>query len=566
MLAGEGSFLKVFDARTWKLLCLCEIFDGQTVHGIVVREDANRGNVLQIAIWGGSCLILLNRDDFEQLLAQEVSSLASSATTLSDWILDVAISLHDDTCVLVTAHNTVLQARSVESGKATSTEFASPSRSILYSADIIWESPSQILVAAGTVFGEIIVWQCSTSGGSQILFTFSGHDGSIFGVDISPPIVRSNGTVSRMLASCSDDRTIRVWDLTTASSSDSANSATAIRETGFGDNGCLDDAQVGNRCIATVMAHASRIWRVKFLLEPLVSTFSPIRILSFGEDSTVQQWCLDLETSARVQTGSVNSVPGTKVERVNINTPGAVKLSQLSTFAYHSGKSIWSAAILRTESSASLLATGGADGKISLYDPAALSWASDEKRLSLMPTFAECPTLLNDSIIPDPESSRSNSWTLEDALKSCTPSQPVEGSALEESQPQLTIAEDVSTKTQVTNGKPMKSKKSKKPKKVVRDAFSRYAFVSENQVLATTTFGRVLLADIDANAIWSEVIIPESALQDLRSYTVVKGFAETGTAIIASSSGKIYAYRHETTLQVVGNVEGKVADMFKVFN
>ena len=35
----------------------------------------------------------------------------------------------------------------------------SPSRPILYSANLCWLSPEAVLVAGGTVFGEIIVWK-----------------------------------------------------------------------------------------------------------------------------------------------------------------------------------------------------------------------------------------------------------------------------------------------------------------------------------------------------------------------------------------------------------------------
>lgn len=268
ILAGEGSFLKIFHAKEAKLLHQCEVFRGQTIHGINVRDDVDRELGLQVVIWGGSSLVLLARREFAQILDQNVSCIADAAISVSDWILDVAISPFDAIgCVLITAHNTVIRARLGHSPQPPFLETVhSPSRSILYSAHLIWESPSCVLVAAGTVFGEIVVWQCSpqtdvSSEASRVLFTFTGHEGSIFGVNISPPIIGLRN-VNRLLASCSDDRTIRIWNLNTESKGIRPTApAVQVRETGFGENGIPTESLIcETSCLTMVMGHASRIW------------------------------------------------------------------------------------------------------------------------------------------------------------------------------------------------------------------------------------------------------------------------------------------------------------------
>lgn len=547
-LAGEGSFLKIFDTEEARLLHQCEMFSGQTIHGITARDDVDHELGLQVAIWGGSSLTLLSRQAFDQILDQNVSSIADAAFSVPDWILDVAISPFDAaSCVLVTAHNTVIRARLGHSRAQTMETLHSPSRSILYSAHLVWESPSCVMVAAGTVFGEIIVWQCSPSDEtssltSRVLFTFTGHEGSIFGVNISPPIIGLYG-FTRLLASCSDDRTIRIWNLS-ADLTDSHHAAIVVqaRETGFGTNGILaESAKFNSSYLAMVMGHASRIWRVRFLTDQAaVVNASAISILSFGEDSTAQQWTLYFET-----------VPQTPSAHSQLSA----RLDHLHTFAFHSGKHIWSTALHRNGNSRVILATGGADGKISRFEiRAPISPAAVERP---SPEITTTPSPSKQASLGDFTWARS--WELDEIL---------EGFALGSLVPNTVVQQPIpislpEKSIETVDGNPMKKPK---PKKVPKDSFNRYAFVSENDLLATTTSGRVLLCHIGPKVHWSEVSLPESSPGDLRSYAVLLGFPEMGLVCLAGANGNIYIYRRHQNLIKLGHVEGKVADMFKILD
>jgi WD repeat-containing protein 6 len=545
ILAAEGSFLKVFDAEEARLLHQCEIFSGQLIHGITVRDDVEHGLGLQVAIWGGSNLTLLSRLKFDQVLDQHVSSIADCAIPVSDWILDVAICPFDAVgCVFVTAHNAVVRATLGGSPHTPVLEaLHSPSRSILYSAHLIWESPSRVVVAAGTVFGEILVWQCSpsdetSSSKSSVLFTLTGHEGSIFGVNISPPIIGSQG-ITRLLASCSDDRTIRVWNLSAGSKDGSlATTAVLARETGFGENSIsVDHTKSGNSCLAMVMAHASRIWRVRFLGDqstPLDA--SAISILSFGEDSTAQQWALHFETDSQTS-----------------HPQFFARLDQLHAFAFHRGKHIWSTALRRSGDSKVVLITGGADGKISSYEITVPSCLPAVEPPS--PDAVSPPSPGKQGTADELTSDRS--WVLDEILRD------FEGNDIRRN---LVIELPISNASHPDHleGNGQQTKKTK-AKKTLKDGFNRYAFVSENELLVTTTYGRVLLCDIGLKVHWSEISLPESGSGDLRSYAVVVGFPQIGVACLAGVNGSIYVYRHRTLLKL-GQVEGKVADMFRIFD
>lgn len=516
------------------LVCQTRIFEGESIHGILARENIQNDEDLQLVIWGGSSISLFTKAKFRSLLEGNEKGFTDLATVAPDWILDVTWSSWDHlSCHFVTAHNTVFRARLAESKERTVVEtLSSPSRSILYSAHLICED-ARILVAAGTVFGEIIVWECGSSGSNQVLFTFTGHEGSIFGVNISDLAYLADGSKGRLLASCSDDRTIRVWDLAPRTALSAKEEDSVLRETGFGQNNGAGSAE---RCIATMMGHASRIWSVKFLSS--VTSDLPhsrpelFRLLSFGEDSTVRLWELDL----------VASTWSSDTKSANYSNPRAAIATHLETFAFHSGKHIWSAALRgRTQ-----IAAGGADGKISQFT------IDIDRRLAQVPTHTNC-----DDLIEQLNTRSSHSWDIEcippwtkETISSNVEPQPVPPSDFE--------SLEIGTPLVVP-------KKKKKPAKISKDGFNQYAIVSADILLVTTNFGRVLRKQREKNLDWQEIELPEAGNNDLRSYAVVKAIPEYGLVYLAGSNGKIYRWHDVDELTLAGEVIGKIADMFKIY-
>lgn len=528
-LAGEGSYLKVFDARTQRLIGRYRIFGSQTIHGIAISERSTAEDDLQIVIWGGSHLTFINNKEWDTLLSMEVGSLIHLENSIPDWIMDIALSPdRRDRCVLVTAHNALVQASiDPHSGLISLLSLDSPSKSVLYSAAVTWFG-STVSIAAGTVFGEIIAWECTiteptSSSTAQVLHTLSGHEGSIFGVDMSLALSDESGNTIRLLASCSDDRTIRIWDISNSSTSRPSlalENSISARETGFGHNNINnEDTQSSNRCLGMIMGHASRIWKVKFLQFDSKS----VQVLSFGEDATAQHWIMDLEDG-----------------RVQLPT----RLRHLNTFAFHTGKHLWSSALSYVSNSSAIVATGGSDGKVSSYTVALHPRASttEDKATEGLKSY-----------------NTSKAWELdlEEVLIHFPPSRS-DHKALPEIQPLEAPTGAQSDEKELGETKLKKPKAKKAPK----DAFNRYALVEEDLLLVSTQFGRVFTCKMGTPLEWKEISLPEFHGLDLKSYCVAKGLPEAGVAFATGTNGNIFIYQGGTTMQLVGKLDRKVTDMF----
>ncbi|RKF63093.1 Regulator of Ty1 transposition protein 10 [Erysiphe neolycopersici] len=527
LLAGEGPYLKAYDVSACRLVSQCLIFHSQAIHGIVVQDLLEDKNSLCVVIWGGSQLILLSKTQIDQLLDTNVNTNIDSAGSVSDWILDVSISpFSKKACAIVTAHNTLIKAELNEKNDNVEFEYLlSPLNSSLYCAHLIWDSPFAILVASGTVFGEIIAWKCCLDNKISYFSKFKGHEGSIFGVDISPTITYSDGRVGRLLASCSDDRTIRVWNLE-AGVKNNFPVELPIREDNTGFDQCDLKACSGSvqGQVAMAMGHASRIWRVKFFSNNPKDNDEKrlINLISFGEDATAQQWVLNVISHEHVHSKpKINSSLDSKHDPIKFG------LTHYKSFAYHSGKHIWSFALFQFDQCYNL-STGGADGKISLYDinlPQSLHENLNTK------------LVMDDMFVIDNSTYVLNLYNLQEKLEFSP--------YLQKGANQLERIKGSSS---------------------FRDSFNRYAFVSDFEFLVTTTSGRVIRGSIGNLVSWTELYLPQSISLDLRSYTIIEGFPKTGVAYIAGTSGKIYAYSHNKNIEKVADVEGKVADMFKILD
>jgi WD40 repeat protein len=478
LLAGEDTHLTVYDLQTGHAVRVgsVRVFSAQPIHGIRLLSN---GRVLA---WGAAQIAVIS--NIEGLVDNADAQVVVNKTAAPDWIYDVAPSPYDDcSAVLATAHNEVVHLRLNGEDAPVIGSVVSPSRPILYAARLKWLDQDSVLMAGGTIFGEILVWRCHISESrSELLAILNGHEGSIFGVDISDELPCEDGSTLRLIASCSDDRTVRIWNITGQDGvHEKKHDFAAPRETGFGSKAGLDDGPRAEelRPIATIMGHLSRIWGIKFaaLTEGQTLPKAPMSLYSFGEDSTAQRWQLNIDISPEKVSGT---------------------LKHIETYALHDGKHLWAHAVVN-QGDKTLIATGGADSKISLI------------------TQPAC-------LVPSTSTLASTS--------------------------ELTGLDFQDVAASLPNFRELKPLRA-------REIFNRYDFISDDRVLVTTNWGRLLVGVFRPNLKWKEIELEEEVNVDFQSCYTLKTIGD-GAAILGTTSGKLYYYSEAQGVTLVGSVPGKI--------
>ncbi|KAJ5602016.1 hypothetical protein N7510_011550 [Penicillium lagena] len=361
---GQGSFFRVIDERTGDVAAQTQTFRRNNVHGFIpLSHDPHH---VQVIVWGGQSVRVVNLYlKFENSTSHASNvwiSLATAEFLAPDWIMNGCAAVDNalDAAYLVTANNAALSLKLVETETGNYEtaihihQLVTSVKSMLYSADVIVLSASHVLVAAGTVFGEIIVWSCfldQSKAIGSIHHFFTGHDGSIFDVRISPQISSLNdGQSGRLLASCSDDRTVRIWDISDCEHKNALDPSAyssdgfELRCTGFGAGAGEDQVTGSESCVAKVFGHDARIWGVRF--HPIrEKSQARLGLVSHGEDSACIIWDLSWESSQQT----------TKYH-----------LREISSVHHHSGKHIWSLDLCAKGKDTAVY-TGGADGALKSF-------------------------------------------------------------------------------------------------------------------------------------------------------------------------------------------------------
>lgn len=528
--------MRIYNRVDHTCLISHHIFESQAIHGISTLSASHNG--LYLIIWGGLLVRTANftwqncknenahKNCFE--ISDETLQL-SNVVGAPDWILDVSCAPfpngqpHPVRCVAVTAHNALLDIaiqhdNTEELTTISVSELTSSSRSILYSAHLRWESPDRVLVAAGTAFGEIIYWSWDQSRNSEnrsrIHRVYLGHEGSIFGVQISKNLTKDNQVQRRLLASCSDDRTIRIWDVSNAVANENVSllegdlESERTRHTGF-SNASFDTDVSNSECIAIGWGHTSRVWKLVFLdmyHHDEAKILKDVFIVSSGEDATSRTWKL----SAKEDLTMAESATSTW------------ELHLVGTVAQHSGKNIWSISTPATSSSLQRVISGGADSKITTF-PLASSIPGDVK-------YFNPPTSLSNYDVTD-----------------------------------------ISVLAQITHGETSQKQEANHRSSKQAEFFRAYAFLDDVSLVLTTNSGRIYLANLSSGKISKNEADDTAAISDVRlidqsddlsGYSVCAGEKSLGLVFIAGSKGSLYAYSKESSsLTKLHTVNGKIGEI-----
>nr|CAD7398624.1 unnamed protein product [Timema cristinae] len=182
---GNGGHIQIFDVVSSKILLEEEIFQGQRVHGIVPGPEQ------RLAVFGGrmvSCFKLVSATENYKSASLQLCERLS--LWMSDWVLALKWlegSLGGVEMALVTSSNTVYLWKSgLELKRGLVSVISTPLHvmcdldfSARYSACVSGKSWSDLVVLAGTVFREIVVWVIGEGEDVEdrpVLHRLTGHE------------------------------------------------------------------------------------------------------------------------------------------------------------------------------------------------------------------------------------------------------------------------------------------------------------------------------------------------------------------------------------------------------
>lgn len=216
VLVGNGSTLDVYDLYGdvgTQVKRSIHVLESSCIHGICYR--AVHGG--RIIVFGGKCL---------QLLDSGYSFAEGGKMVLPDMILDCEYTINGEfggLLYVAYAHNFVdVYSLAVDEGTSKLMyRMQNSCKCVLFSMTLsIDTATSNVQLACGTAFGKVLIWQFPM----LIANTLVNHEERVV-QDPSKELVGHTGVVFRVsynlnrskIASVSDDRTVRVWDLGTFS-------------------------------------------------------------------------------------------------------------------------------------------------------------------------------------------------------------------------------------------------------------------------------------------------------------------------------------------------------------
>ncbi|XP_044535752.1 WD repeat-containing protein 6 [Gracilinanus agilis] len=259
VLAGEGPNLLIYCLESGGQLVVTKfvpsVLSHYYIHGIreLPSPSSTKASETTVAVFGSKGLRVLTLSWGEKAVSL---TWMSQLCELHDWIWDLHWVQGPGKATLALAlalgHNSVVLYDHIH--QQTLQEVHCEETCIIYSACLVGKDWQELVLVAGTVFNQLVIWHPADFTGEErrvkVERRINGHDGVIFSICY----LESKG----LLASASDDRSIRVWRV-----------------------GDLRAPLSLVQCILVCYGHQSRVWSIQLL---------DSYIVSIGEDSACIVW------------------------------------------------------------------------------------------------------------------------------------------------------------------------------------------------------------------------------------------------------------------------------------
>ena len=256
---GIGDMVEVVHLMSRQTIAHVVPLPGYNVTGIYSYQSQSDDS-LMLAVTAARFLVLYKYEN-------GMLTLTGGPVNLLDWILHVSCSgnsLQQLSLQCITSRNQLLTSDCCSG--IVKRVVRCPVPCIIYSAHVLIAEPGlndtdrrkdrahEIIVASGTVFKEIVIWDASPDHGDEgkLITRLAGHEGVIFAVKFN----RQNN----LLASASDDRSVKIWKA----------GLNNVSESGF-------------MLLFNLFNHSSRIWSIDF---------HDSTVISCGESGNICLWSL----------------------------------------------------------------------------------------------------------------------------------------------------------------------------------------------------------------------------------------------------------------------------------
>ncbi|DBA03265.1 TPA: hypothetical protein N0F65_011624 [Lagenidium giganteum] len=318
LYVGVGATLYAYDTRTSELDATYQVMPRGILHGVDFVETVN--GLTNVAVFHGQkrvvCVHNLPQTPAAARAQQQLTSL-SKVKSFSDWVYDVQVLARETSAeplvAVGLAHN-FIQIWQPTTDTILRTVQCSE-RCILYALSFYGRSLSELMVASGTVFQQILLWSAdkdtnSADAVATTAQTLHSHDGVIFKLTWS-----NDGS---MLASVSDDRTVQLWSNRNKSEFPAKTTDLPDKQTARAQLLATEYSSVFRS-----WGHSARLWDVQFCAFGLATT---------SEESVCKVWDF---------TGRC-----------------------IATLQGHMGRHVWRVGV---HPNGNMLATGGGDGAVKLW-------------------------------------------------------------------------------------------------------------------------------------------------------------------------------------------------------